>query len=47
MKKWHLEEKEERQIRKSFGKLDELPKILIVTEKLLTGYEKRKRSGWL
>jgi type I restriction enzyme R subunit len=39
MKKWHLEEKEERQIRKSFGKLDELPKILIVTEKLLTGYD--------
>jgi type I restriction enzyme, R subunit len=39
MKKWHLEEKEERQIRKSFGKLDQLPKILIVTEKLLTGYD--------
>jgi type I restriction enzyme, R subunit len=39
MKKWHLEGKEERQIRKSFGKLDELPKILIVTEKLLTGYD--------
>jgi type I restriction enzyme R subunit len=39
MKKWHLEEKEERQIRKSFAKLDELPKILIVTEKLLTGYD--------
>jgi type I restriction enzyme R subunit len=39
MKKWHLEEREERQIRKSFGKLDELPKILIVTEKLLTGYD--------
>jgi type I restriction enzyme R subunit len=39
MKKWHLDEKEERQIRKSFGKLDELPKILIVTEKLLTGYD--------
>jgi type I restriction enzyme R subunit len=32
-------EKEERQIRKSFAKLDQLPKILIVTEKLLTGYD--------
>jgi type I restriction enzyme, R subunit len=39
MKKWHLEEKKERQIRKSFAKLEELPKILIVTEKLLTGYD--------
>jgi type I restriction enzyme, R subunit len=39
MKKWHLDEKQERQIRKSFSKLDELPKILIVTEKLLTGYD--------
>jgi type I restriction enzyme R subunit len=39
MKKWHLEEKEERQIRKSFAKLDDVPNILIVTEKLLTGYD--------
>ena len=26
-------------IRKSFGKLDQMPKILIVTEKLLTGFD--------
>lgn len=39
MKRWHLEDKEERQIRKSFAKLGDLPKILIVTEKLLTGYD--------
>jgi type I restriction enzyme, R subunit len=39
MKKWHLEEKAERQMRKNFAKLGELPKILIVTEKLLTGYD--------
>jgi type I restriction enzyme, R subunit len=39
MKKWRLEDKEERQIRKSFAKLGNLPKILIVTEKLLTGYD--------
>lgn len=35
LKEFHLDEKKERQIRKNFGKLDQLPKILIVTEKLL------------
>ena len=39
LKKFHLEQKLERQIRKSFGKLAEQPKILIVTEKLLTGFD--------
>ena len=39
LKKFHLEPKQERQIRKGFGKIDQLPKILIVTEKLLTGFD--------
>ena len=39
MKEFHLDPKRERQIRKSFGKLDQMPKILIVTEKLLTGFD--------
>ena len=39
LKKFHLDPKRERQIRKSFGKLDQQPKILIVTEKLLTGFD--------
>ncbi len=39
LKKFHLEQKKEREIRKSFGKLDQQPKILIVTEKLLTGFD--------
>ena len=39
LKEFHLEPKKERQIRKSFGKLDQMPKILIVTEKLLTGFD--------
>ena len=39
MKRWHLEEKKEKQIRKNFAKFGEYPKILIVTEKLLTGYD--------
>lgn len=39
LKKWHLEEKRERQIRKEFIKVGEWPKILIVTEKLLTGFD--------
>jgi type I restriction enzyme R subunit len=39
MKKWHLDEQREKQIRKAFTKFDELPKILIVTEKLLTGFD--------
>lgn len=36
---FHLSEKKEQQIRKNFRKPDQLPKILIVTEKLLTGYD--------
>jgi type I restriction enzyme R subunit len=39
LKEFHLDPKTERQIRKSFGKLDQYPKILIVTEKLLTGFD--------
>jgi type I restriction enzyme R subunit len=39
LKEFHLDSKKERQIRKSFGKLDQQPKILIVTEKLLTGFD--------
>lgn len=39
LKRWHLEEKKEREIRKSFTKPREQPKILIVTEKLLTGFD--------
>ncbi len=39
LKQFHLDPKRERQIRKSFGKRDRMPKILIVTEKLLTGFD--------
>lgn len=39
LKKWHLEEKKERAIRKSFAKVGQWPNILIVTEKLLTGFD--------
>ena len=39
LKEFHIDEKKERAIRKSFGKYGELPKILIVTEKLLTGFD--------
>lgn len=39
LKKFHLDKKKERQIRKRFTKLDQQPKILIVTEKLLTGFD--------
>ena len=37
--RYHLAEEEEKRIRKAFRKPEELPKILIVTEKLLTGYD--------
>ena len=37
--RYHLSEDEERKIRQDFRRPDELPKILIVTEKLLTGYD--------
>ncbi|MBX2968217.1 MAG: HsdR family type I site-specific deoxyribonuclease [Cyclobacteriaceae bacterium] len=39
LKAFHNDIKVEKEIRKKFTKLDELPKILIVTEKLLTGYD--------
>lgn len=39
LKHWHIDEKRERQIRKRFAKPGEWPKILIVTEKLLTGFD--------
>ena len=39
LKKYHLDPKKEREIRKNFCKLDKFPKILIVTEKLLTGFD--------
>jgi type I restriction enzyme R subunit len=39
LKQFHLDAKQERQLRKSFTKLDQQPKILIVTEKLLTGFD--------
>ena len=37
--RYHLAEDREKQIRKDFLNADKLPKILIVTEKLLTGYD--------
>lgn len=39
LKRWHLEETKEKQIRKDFAKFGQFPKILIVTEKLLTGFD--------
>ena len=39
LKEFHIDEKKEKQIRKNFTKFSELPKILIVTEKLLTGFD--------
>ena len=39
LKAYHIDERKEKEIRKKFTKIDELPKILIVTEKLLTGYD--------
>ena len=39
LKAFHLDRQEERQVRKAFGKLDQQPRILIVTEKLLTGFD--------
>jgi type I restriction enzyme R subunit len=37
--RYHLSKGEEKRIRKAFKNPDELPKILIVTEKLLTGFD--------
>jgi type I restriction enzyme R subunit len=39
LQKFHLSDNEEKEIRKKFRKPDEKPKILIVTEKLLTGFD--------
>ncbi len=39
LKKYHLYENEEKEIKKNFLKVGELPKILIVTSKLLTGFD--------
>ena len=39
LKRYHLSADKEAEIRKSFRKPGELPKLLIVTEKLLTGYD--------
>jgi type I restriction enzyme R subunit len=36
---FHISEEVERQVRRSFRKANELPKMLIVTEKLLTGFD--------
>ena len=37
--RYHLSEQDEKAIRKQFTRADQLPKILIVTDKLLTGYD--------
>jgi type I restriction enzyme R subunit len=39
MRKFHLADEEEKRIRKAFRAQDEMPKILIVTQKLLTGFD--------
>jgi type I restriction enzyme R subunit len=39
LRKYHISEEEEKRIRKAFKSPEEMPKILIVTEKLLTGYD--------
>jgi type I restriction enzyme R subunit len=39
LKAHHIDEKKEKQVRKDFAKAGKLPKILIVTEKLLTGFD--------
>ena len=39
LKQYHITKDEEKAVRKNFAKSDALPKILIVTEKLLTGYD--------
>lgn len=39
MQQYHLTEKEEKEVRKAFRNPSQLPKILIVTEKLLTGFD--------
>lgn len=39
LRRYHLDDAEEKRVRKAFRAPDELPKMLIVTEKLLTGYD--------
>ena len=39
LKKYHITKDDEKKIRKNFSKPGQLPKILIVTEKLLTGFD--------
>ncbi len=39
LKAYHHDSRTEKDIRKKFTKIDQFPKILIVTEKLLTGYD--------
>ena len=39
LRRYHLSDDEEAEVRKAFRKPDENPQILIVTEKLLTGYD--------
>jgi len=39
LSKYHLSQEKEKRIRKAFRKPGELPKILIITEKLLTGFD--------
>src|SRR5207237_9426230 len=39
LKAHHIDQKKEKRVRKDFAKAGKLPKVLIVTEKLLTGYD--------
>jgi len=39
LREYHLDDDQEKQVRKTFRDAGKLPKILIVTEKLLTGYD--------
>ncbi len=39
LKAFHIDARTEKEKRKNFTKLEEQPKILIVTEKLLTGFD--------
>lgn len=39
MRRFHISDEEEKRVRKAFRAPDEQPKILIVTQKLLTGYD--------
>lgn len=39
LRRYHLDDAEEKRVRKAFRAPEELPRMLIVTEKLLTGYD--------